>query len=159
MHPLMLGKPGLDGHSNGAEQIATRARDCGMAVTYQGIRQTPAEIVSAAEQGAHVLGLSILSGSHLELVAEVMALMQARGLRIPVVVGGGYAEMVDNAGYAAPSSGYANVASGSGGAPNDDLMTSFVSAWTVPVATSATPTTAVPSTLTTRRVMRSTPEP
>ncbi len=85
---LSLGKPGLDGHSNGAEQIATRARDCGMAVSYQGIRQTPSEIVTAAEQGAHVLGLSILSGSHLGLVAEVMALMQARGLQIPVVVGG-----------------------------------------------------------------------
>ena len=86
---LALGKPGLDGHSNGAEQIASRARDCGMAVRYHGIRQTPADIVAAVvAEGAHVLGLSILSGSHLELVAEVMAHLRDRGVTLPVVVGG-----------------------------------------------------------------------
>jgi (2R)-ethylmalonyl-CoA mutase len=87
---FVVGKPGLDGHSNGAEQIATRARDCGMDIHYEGIRLTPAEIVAAAEdQGAHVLGLSILSGSHLPLIAETMGLMRAAGLgHVPVVVGG-----------------------------------------------------------------------
>ena len=71
---LLVGKPGLDGHSNGAEQIAVRARDCGMEVVYEGIRLTPAQIVRAAvEEAVHVVGLSILSGSHVPLVAEVMA--------------------------------------------------------------------------------------
>ena len=87
---FLVGKPGLDGHSNGAEQIAARARDSGMDVIYEGIRLTPAEIVAAARQeGAHVVGLSILSGSHLPLVKEVVARMQEAGLdEIPVVVGG-----------------------------------------------------------------------
>ncbi|MCY1126203.1 protein meaA [Frigidibacter sp. RF13] len=87
---FLVGKPGLDGHSNGAEQIAARARDCGMAIRYEGIRLTPAEIVSAAaEEQAHVVGLSILSGSHLPLIEEVMARMRAAGLtHVPVVVGG-----------------------------------------------------------------------
>ncbi|QYK42617.1 MAG: protein meaA [Paracoccaceae bacterium] len=87
---FLVGKPGLDGHSNGAEQIAARARDCGMDITYEGIRLTPAEIVAAAaDQKAHVLGLSILSGSHLPLVAEVMQRMRAADLgQVPVIVGG-----------------------------------------------------------------------
>ena len=71
---LLVGKPGLDGHSNGAEQIAVRARDAGMEVVYDGIRLTPAEIVNAAlEEGVHVVGLSILSGSHVPLVKDVVA--------------------------------------------------------------------------------------
>ncbi len=87
---FLMGKPGLDGHSNGAEQIAARARDCGMAIRYEGIRLTPAEIVAqAAEAEAHVVGLSILSGSHLPLIVEVMERMRAAGLsHVPVVVGG-----------------------------------------------------------------------
>ncbi len=87
---FVVAKPGLDGHSNGAEQIAARARDCGMAIHYDGIRLTPADIVAAAQdQRAHVLGLSILSGSHVALVADVMARMRAAGLgSIPVIVGG-----------------------------------------------------------------------
>jgi (2R)-ethylmalonyl-CoA mutase len=87
---LVVGKPGLDGHSNGAEQIALRARDVGMEVTYDGIRQTPAEIVrTARETGAHVIGLSILSGSHVPLVREVKARLRLEGLdHVPVVVGG-----------------------------------------------------------------------
>ena len=87
---FLVGKPGLDGHSNGAEQIAARARDCGMDIHYEGIRLTPAEIVSAAaDQQAHVVGLSILSGSHIPLIAEVLERMRAAGLAdIPVVVGG-----------------------------------------------------------------------
>jgi ethylmalonyl-CoA mutase len=87
---FVLGKPGLDGHSNGAEQIAVRARDAGMDVTYDGIRLTPAEIVDIArEQRAHVVGLSILSGSHVPLVKDVVRRMKKAGLdRIPVVVGG-----------------------------------------------------------------------
>lgn len=87
---FLMGKPGLDGHSNGAEQIAARARDCGMAIRYEGIRLTPTEIVSAAaEEQAHVVGLSILSGSHLPLIAEVMERMRAAGLaHVPVIVGG-----------------------------------------------------------------------
>jgi (2R)-ethylmalonyl-CoA mutase len=86
----LIGKPGLDGHSNGAEQIATRARAVGMEVVYDGIRSTPAEIVARAKESrAHVVGLSILSGSHLDLVQEVVRLMRAEGLAdIPVVVGG-----------------------------------------------------------------------
>ncbi|MFG1479460.1 protein meaA [Xanthobacter sp. V4C-4] len=87
---FLVGKPGLDGHSNGAEQIAVRARDCGMEVVYEGIRLTPAEIVNAAlEESVHVVGLSILSGSHVPLVRDVMERMRAEGLTdIPVVVGG-----------------------------------------------------------------------
>jgi ethylmalonyl-CoA mutase len=86
----VLGKPGLDGHSNGAEQIATRARAVGMDVVYDGIRMTPAEIAdSALAAGAHVVGLSILSGSHLDLVQETVRELRARGLaHVPLVVGG-----------------------------------------------------------------------
>ena len=87
---LLVGKPGLDGHSNGAEQIAFRARDCGMDIAYEGIRMTPEELVAQAqEDNAHVVGLSILSGSHLPLVEEVMERMRDAGLQsVPVVVGG-----------------------------------------------------------------------
>ncbi len=86
---FVMGKPGLDGHSNGAEQIAARARDCGMDIHYEGIRLTPQEIVNAAaDQEAHVLGLSILSGSHLPLIADTMAALREAGLHVPVVVGG-----------------------------------------------------------------------
>jgi ethylmalonyl-CoA mutase len=87
---ILVGKPGLDGHSNGAEQIAVRARDVGFEVIYQGIRLTPAQIVSAAAQeDVHVVGLSILSGSHLELVPEILRGLKAAGLDdVPVVVGG-----------------------------------------------------------------------
>ncbi len=87
---FLVGKPGLDGHSNGAEQIAARGRAVGMNVVYEGIRLTPAEIVAAAkEKKAHVVGLSILSGSHLDLVREVVRLMRDEGLdHVPVVVGG-----------------------------------------------------------------------
>ncbi len=87
---ILVGKPGLDGHSNGAEQIAVAARDCGMDVVYEGIRLAPARIVGAAlEEAVHVVGLSILSGSHLKLVEEVMAQMRQAGIGdIPVVVGG-----------------------------------------------------------------------
>jgi len=87
---FLVGKPGLDGHSNGAEQIAVRARDAGMEVVYEGIRLTPAEIVNAAlEEGVHVVGLSILSGSHVPLVKDVVARMLEAGLEdVPVVVGG-----------------------------------------------------------------------
>jgi (2R)-ethylmalonyl-CoA mutase len=87
---ILVGKPGLDGHSNGAEQIAVRARDAGMEVVYEGIRLTPAQIVNAAvEESVHVMGLSILSGSHIALVGDVMARMRAAGLSdVPVVVGG-----------------------------------------------------------------------
>jgi (2R)-ethylmalonyl-CoA mutase len=86
---FLVGKPGLDGHSNGAEQIAVRARDAGMDVVYQGIRLTPAEIVSTAQQeGVHVVGLSILSGSHVPLVKDVVARMKEAGVDVPVIVGG-----------------------------------------------------------------------
>ncbi|MDQ0464735.1 (2R)-ethylmalonyl-CoA mutase [Caulobacter ginsengisoli] len=87
---FLVGKPGLDGHSNGSEQIATRAAAVGMAVVYDGIRSTPDEIVARAKESrAHVVGLSILSGSHLDLVQEVVRLMRAEGLDdVPVVVGG-----------------------------------------------------------------------
>ena len=87
---FLVGKPGLDGHSNGAEQIAFRARDCGMSINYEGIRLTPEEIVTAAqEQRAHVVGLSILSGSHIPLVEDLMTRMKEAGLGdIPVIVGG-----------------------------------------------------------------------
>ena len=87
---LLVGKPGLDGHSNGAEQIAVRARDAGFEVVYQGIRLTPAQIVAAAiEEDVAVVGLSILSGSHLELVPRVVAGLREAGLDdVPVIVGG-----------------------------------------------------------------------
>jgi (2R)-ethylmalonyl-CoA mutase len=87
---FLVGKPGLDGHSNGAEQIAVRARDVGFEVIYQGIRLTPAEIVNAAlEEGVHAVGLSILSGSHVPLVEEVLRRLAAEGLgEVPLVVGG-----------------------------------------------------------------------
>ena len=87
---ILIGKPGLDGHSNGAEQIAVRARDCGMEVVYDGIRSTPAQIVRAAvEESVHAIGLSILSGSHLALAAEVIERLAAEGLDdVPVIVGG-----------------------------------------------------------------------
>jgi len=87
---LLVGKPGLDGHSNGAEQIAVKARDVGMEVVYEGIRLTPAEIVqSARDEGVHAIGLSILSGSHGVLVRETLDRLRKEGLEeIPVVVGG-----------------------------------------------------------------------
>ncbi len=87
---LLIGKPGLDGHSNGAEQIAVRARDAGMDVVYEGIRLTPAQIAtSAAQEGVHVIGLSILSGSHRELIPAVLAALREAGVdEIPVIVGG-----------------------------------------------------------------------
>jgi (2R)-ethylmalonyl-CoA mutase len=87
---FLVAKPGLDGHSNGAEQIASRARDAGMDVVYDGIRFSPAEIVGAArQQGVDVLGLSILSGSHVPLVNDVIERMRQEGLsEVPVVVGG-----------------------------------------------------------------------
>jgi len=87
---MLLGKPGLDGHSNGAEQIAVRARDAGIEVVYEGIRLTPAEIAAAAlEEGVHVVGLSVLSGSHVPLVTEILERLKASGLEtLPVVVGG-----------------------------------------------------------------------
>jgi ethylmalonyl-CoA mutase len=87
---MLVGKPGLDGHSNGAEQIAVRARDAGFEVIYQGIRLTPDQIVAAAiQEGVHVVGLSILSGSHIEVVPAVIDGLRAAGAPdIPVVVGG-----------------------------------------------------------------------
>jgi ethylmalonyl-CoA mutase len=86
---ILVGKPGLDGHSNGAEQVALRARDVGMEVIYQGIRLTPEEIAeSAVQEDVDVVGLSILSGSHLELIPEVVRLLKEEGLDVPVVVGG-----------------------------------------------------------------------
>mgnify|MGYP003333829993 CR=1 FL=1 len=104
---FLVGKPGLDGHSNGAEQIAVRARDAGMQVVYQGIRLTPEEIVNAArENKAHVVGLSILSGSHLPLVKDVISRLKEAGIEdVPVVVGGIIppedAEQLERAGVAA----------------------------------------------------------
>jgi (2R)-ethylmalonyl-CoA mutase len=87
---FLVGKPGLDGHSNGAEQIAARARDAGIDVVYDGIRLTAEAIAAAAaEQNVHVVGLSILSGSHLSLAREVIARLKEAGLAdVPVVVGG-----------------------------------------------------------------------
>jgi (2R)-ethylmalonyl-CoA mutase len=87
---FLVGKPGLDGHSNGAEQIAVRAADCGLEVIYEGIRLTPDQIVTAAkDQGVHLIGLSILSGSHVPLVRDVMHRLRAAGLgHLPVVAGG-----------------------------------------------------------------------
>ena len=86
---ILVGKPGLDGHSNGAEQIAVRARDSGMDVVYEGIRLTPAQIAaSALQEGVHVIGLSILSGSHRELIPAVIEALREAGVQAPVVVGG-----------------------------------------------------------------------
>jgi len=87
---FLVGKPGLDGHSNGAEQIAVRARDVGMDVVYEGIRLTPSQIASsAAQEGVHVVGLSILSGSHAELIPSVLQALAGAGIgQVPVVVGG-----------------------------------------------------------------------
>ncbi|MDQ3741196.1 MAG: protein meaA [Actinomycetota bacterium] len=86
---ILVGKPGLDGHSNGAEQIAVRARDAGMDVVYEGIRLTPAQIAaSAVQEGVHVVGLSILSGSHRELIPSVIDALREAGVDAPVVVGG-----------------------------------------------------------------------
>jgi (2R)-ethylmalonyl-CoA mutase len=86
---MLVGKPGLDGHSNGAEQIAVRARDAGMDVVYEGIRLTPARIArTAVDEGVHVVGLSILSGSHAELIPAVLKELEDAGAAVPVVVGG-----------------------------------------------------------------------
>jgi ethylmalonyl-CoA mutase len=86
---ILVGKPGLDGHSNGAEQIAVRARDSGMDVVYEGIRMTPAQIAaSALQEGVHVIGLSILSGSHRALIPAVIDALREAGVTAPVVVGG-----------------------------------------------------------------------
>ncbi|HEV2944934.1 MAG TPA: methylmalonyl-CoA mutase family protein, partial [Solirubrobacteraceae bacterium] len=87
---ILVGKPGLDGHSNGAEQIAVAARDAGMEVVYEGIRLTPSQIAaSALQEGVHVVGLSILSGSHRELIPSVLAALQQAGIGdVPVIVGG-----------------------------------------------------------------------
>jgi (2R)-ethylmalonyl-CoA mutase len=87
---MLVGKPGLDGHSNGAEQVAVRARDVGFEVVYQGIRLTPAQIVAAAvQEDVHVVGLSVLSGSHLSVVPAVVAGLRAAGaVDVPVIVGG-----------------------------------------------------------------------
>jgi (2R)-ethylmalonyl-CoA mutase len=86
---LLVAKPGLDGHSNGAEQIAVAARDAGFEVVYQGIRLSPAEIAAAArDEDVDVIGISILSGSHLELVPEVLERIRSEGVDAPVVVGG-----------------------------------------------------------------------
>ena len=86
---ILVGKPGLDGHSNGAEQIAVRARDAGMDVVYEGIRLTPARIARAAvDEGVHVVGLSILSGSHAELIPDVLRELEEAGASVPIVVGG-----------------------------------------------------------------------
>jgi (2R)-ethylmalonyl-CoA mutase len=87
---LLVGKPGLDGHSNGAEQVAVKARDVGFEVVYDGIRLTPQQIAQAAqEEGVHMVGLSILSGSHMELVESVLQELRARDLaNVPVIAGG-----------------------------------------------------------------------
>ena len=103
---FLVGQPGLDGHSNGAEQIAVRARDAGMQVIYEGIRLTPEEIVAAVrKQRAHVVGLSILSGSHMPLVQDIIRLREAGIGDVPVVVGGIIppedAQMLEESGVAA----------------------------------------------------------
>jgi (2R)-ethylmalonyl-CoA mutase len=86
---ILVGKPGLDGHSNGSEQVALRARDAGMEVIYQGIRLTPEEIAeSALQEDVDVVGISILSGSHMQLVPEIVRLLREAGVDVPVVVGG-----------------------------------------------------------------------
>jgi (2R)-ethylmalonyl-CoA mutase len=90
-HPIriLVGKPGLDGHSNGAEQIAVAARDAGMEVVYQGIRLTPEQIAAAArDEDVDLVGLSVLSGSHRTLVPEIVALLREYGVDAPIVVGG-----------------------------------------------------------------------
>jgi len=102
---ILVGKPGLDGHSNGAEQIAVRARDAGMDVVYEGIRLTPARIAAAAvQEGVHVVGLSILSGSHAQLVPAVLEELREAGAEVPVAVGGiipaGDAQRLRDAGVA-----------------------------------------------------------
>jgi (2R)-ethylmalonyl-CoA mutase len=86
---ILVGKPGLDGHSNGAEQVAVRARDAGFDVVYEGIRLTPSQIAkSAVDEGVHVVGLSILSGSHMELIPQVIRELEEAGVEVPVIVGG-----------------------------------------------------------------------
>jgi ethylmalonyl-CoA mutase len=86
---ILVGKPGLDGHSNGAEQVAVRARDAGFDVVYEGIRLTPSQIAkSAVDEGVHVVGLSILSGSHMELIPDVLRELEEAGADVPVIVGG-----------------------------------------------------------------------
>jgi (2R)-ethylmalonyl-CoA mutase len=87
---LLIGKPGLDGHSNGAEQIAVKGRDVGFEIVYEGIRLTPQQIARAAqEEGVHLIGLSVLSGSHLELAGEITNELAQLGLdNIPVIIGG-----------------------------------------------------------------------
>jgi (2R)-ethylmalonyl-CoA mutase len=86
---ILVAKPGLDGHSNGAEQIAVAARDAGMEVIYQGIRLSPEQIAAVArDEDVELIGLSILSGSHLELVPDVVERLRAEGVEAPVVVGG-----------------------------------------------------------------------
>ena len=86
---IVVGKPGLDGHSNGSEQIAVRARDAGFDVVYEGIRLTPEQIVrSAVDEGVHLVALSILSGSHMELIPAVVKLLREAGSDVPVVAGG-----------------------------------------------------------------------
>ena len=87
---MLIGKPGLDGHSNGAEQIAVKGRDAGFEIVYEGIRLTPAQIARAAqEEGVHMIGLSVLSGSHLELVEAIHLELTAIGAsHIPTVIGG-----------------------------------------------------------------------
>jgi (2R)-ethylmalonyl-CoA mutase len=86
---ILVAKPGLDGHSNGAEQIAVAARDAGIEVVYQGIRLTPEQIASVArDEDVELVGLSILSGSHMELVPEVVRLLRDEGVTVPVVAGG-----------------------------------------------------------------------
>jgi ethylmalonyl-CoA mutase len=86
---ILVGKPGLDGHSNGAEQVAVRARDAGFDVVYEGIRLTPSQIAkSAVDEGVHVVGLSILSGSHMELIPDVIRELEEAGVEVPVIVGG-----------------------------------------------------------------------
>ncbi|MBW3561605.1 MAG: protein meaA [Actinobacteria bacterium] len=86
---ILVGKPGLDGHSNGAEQVAVRARDLGMEVIYEGIRLTPSQIVrTAVDEDVHIVGLSVLSGSHLSLIPDVVEGLRAEGLDVPVVAGG-----------------------------------------------------------------------
>ncbi len=86
---ILVGKPGLDGHSNGAEQVAVRARDAGFDVVYEGIRLTPSQIAkSAVDEGVHVVGLSILSGSHMELIPDVIRELEEAGVDVPVIVGG-----------------------------------------------------------------------
>ena len=102
---ILVAKPGLDGHSNGAEQIAVRARDAGMEVVYQGIRLTPEQIAaSAVQEDVDVVGLSILSGSHMELVPEIVRMLRDEGVDVPVVVGGiippAHAERLREAGVA-----------------------------------------------------------